>query len=252
MSDDDDDDRPVRRKSRKAPKKSGDQSLKILLIVIGSLGGLTVISCCGAGVWMYFSVKSTLENVTKNAHITEPAAISQVVNEMTDITIPPEFVPKSASKFMSMNAEYEWCPTGTCVPAEHGFGTLRIESDVPGSPQAADDYSPFTSMFNDGVLQLGWKEFQREEHVLDIRGKKCKFYIVTGEMWIDDVLGGDDDELAPPGGAAPVDPATRQSVKAVHFAGDFPGKVGKVELECRLAPEQYDETKILTMLRSIR
>lgn len=250
MADDFEDDevRPVRNKVGKKKKKpKGDQTLKIVLIVLGSLGGLTVLTCCGVGTWMYFSAKRALNEITKNAFITAPADIQNVVAEMTDITIPPEFVPQSASKLIGKQAEFQWCPTGTCTPHEHGLGRLRIETGLPGEGM---DYSIYKSVYSDGVLELGWKQYTRAEHEFDIRGTKCKFYIVQGEAWQND---GPDDMAqlkAPP--QQPVDPANRASIRKVEIAGDFPGKAGKVQIECHLSPEQYDEGKILAMLRSIR
>lgn len=255
----DDDERPASKK-----RSGGDNTLKIILIVFGSLIGLTLLSCCGVGGYFYFQ----FQKAVREADMKEPADVRRITADLTEITIPPEFIPKHASIVPILNikqADYQWCPSGSCPDFIDNYGKLSLSSfDVEGQP--TDSYSD--PMFDDEFLKSTWKDHTRTEHEFDIRGKKCKFYIVRGEYLtyggeemedlFDDVDGEmpvNADDPAPqdsPAATTPPVKVERTGRPAVQVHGEFPGKKGTVTLELWLNPDDYQEQKILDMLRSIR
>ncbi|MFO0917448.1 MAG: hypothetical protein U0872_03935 [Planctomycetaceae bacterium] len=264
------DDKP-RPKRTKPAKKSGMSVAMILLIIIGSLAGLSLVACCGiggAGVFMF-------QQAVKEADLTSPADIQRVTSEITDITIPPEFVPKHASSIMLIKlkrVEYEWCPTGTCPARTDGLGTMTLTAmdlQQPNQPQLGQSDIDVS----DEALKQTWRNYTKTDHEFPIRGRNCRFTIVQGEqLGFVDV---EESEMeAEPGDASPdaggaegkaetPGAATEETVtetmvtsipprKQVQISGDFPAKNGECTLLIQLAPEDYDEAKILEMLKSIR
>src|SRR5215469_1647649 len=95
---------------------SKNSTVKILLLVFGSLACVTVLACCGGGVWLYIKGKAVVEQVqqaAKDIALTSPDDIRRVTGEITDITIPPEFVPKAGHSLLGTRfVLYEWSPSG--------------------------------------------------------------------------------------------------------------------------------------------
>lgn len=270
MADEYDDEprRPKKRVQRAKDADSGNSTLKMLLIVFGSLAGVAVLSCCGGGVWLYYAGQKLVKNLDMKA----PADIQKLTAEMTDITLPAEFVPQHGSSIFGIKkVDYQWCPGGNCVTRDDGLGMLTLTSiAIKDTQNPGQNISTFSAeQFSDASLKAQWKEFTKTEHEFDIRGKKCKFYIVQGEQYdfstVDETEMDDEEEsddmtdtpVNPTGESTPAAPATTPAQpiagrKAVHISGAFPGKQAEVTLELWLAPEQFDEAKILEMLKSIR
>lgn len=255
MSDEYDDDSRARRKA-----KSGDSTVKTLLIIFGSLAAVALLTCCGVGFGAYFWVKKNLGQ----AIVTVPADIQKITTEITDITIPPEFVPKSGSStFIMKMAQYQWCPSGNCPERTDGQGHLILMA--MGLQDASGRNNPARQVFDEQVsdetLKEQWKEYTKTEHDFVIRGKKCKFTVVEGEQHAL-VMSDDDDEDQPAESATekddmPDDGASAHASggtgpKAVHISGSFPGKDAECMLQIQLTAEEYDEEKILGMLKSIK
>lgn len=262
------------RRTPRRPRKnadSGNSVVKILLIVFGSLAGLAILGCCGTVGVFYFVAQQAL----KDADLKNPADIQRVTAEMTDITIPPEFVPKQASSvFFVKTAQYEWCPTGTCAVRDDGMGKLTLSSINLKNQQAGQATPPAlpTPDVSDESLKATWRDYTKSEHEFDIRGRKCRFTIIQGEHTgftgdvdsemendpsdpqpADNTPEGDADKAGEPSGRTAT-PATGLVAgrKSVQITGQFPGKQGECTLAIELAPDQYDEEKILQLLKSIR
>jgi len=255
---------------KKKPKSSGTNVVMILLIVFGSLAGLALLACCGIGGFGYFFIQKAV----KDADLKSPADIQRVTSEITDITIPPEFMPKHGSSiFMIKSVEYEWCPNGACSPRDDGLGTMTLTvmdlGNQPGQPEPVFSESDVS----DEALKLMWRDYTKAEHDYTIRGRKCRFTILQGEqIGFEDIDDGemesesgapqsstdeaaDKTESAPATNDQAAPAATVASIpprKKVQISGSFPAKKGECSLTIHLAPEQYDEKKILDMLNSIR
>jgi len=287
---DDFEDKP-RRAKKEGSAEGKDNTVKVLLIVFGSFFGLMLLVCCGAGAWGYFWFQRNLGQVA----LTTPVDIQKLTAEMTDITIPAEFVPQSGSSIPPLGiktVQYGWCPTGTCPPnngpAIGNENSLNLSSFNFGEKDgtATPDFSVDDA--SDEVLKAQWKEFTKSEHTFDIRGKSCKFLIVKGEEFaaldMDDInddlpqeVPGVQKSALPEGEAAtnePVeidetnsdDPAMEEpqasdpsastmpgtGKQIVQVSGTFPGKEAECTLLIRLNAEDYQEEKILELLKSIR
>lgn len=267
----------------KKKKGSGDNTVKTVLIIFGGFFGLVLLVCCGVGGYLTYAVKSAAER----AAMTKPADIQKLTAEMTDITIPPEFTPQFGSVIPIINIKmvhYGWCPTGNC-PAVTDISNIDHDNVLSltsvdlkdsngtaiGNPDSED------SSMSDDVLKSQWKEYAKTEHTFDIRGKSCKFYIVQGEEFASAAIDFDDsDEEMPfqPEPAAASDDAAEESdedpaagnpsetkpassragtgKKMVQISGNFPGKKAEVTLQIRVKAEDYNEAKILEMLKSIK
>jgi hypothetical protein len=252
MSDDyDDDARPARR------AKSGDSTVKTLLIIFGSFAALAVLACCGIGFGSYFWLKKNFGQ----ALVTTPADIQKITTEITDITIPPEFKPQTGSSIFGVkNVTYQWCPAGNCPQRGDGLGMLMLMSiGIQGAngPNNNTISKVSEEQFSDQTLQQQWKDYTKIEHEFVIRGKKCKFFIVQGQQTgfgSED----DDDEMQTDSHGEETaandagNTATGAGPKAVQISGAFPGKEAECTLMIHLTAEEYDEEKILGMLRSIK
>src|SRR5579872_6518331 len=107
-------------------KRSDNSPLKILLLVFGTLACITVLVCCGGGIWLYFravEVAQTIKDAVKDISISNPDDIRRVTSEIADISIPNEFVPEAGNSiFGTKTVLYNWCPTGTCDSPRNNLG----------------------------------------------------------------------------------------------------------------------------------
>lgn len=261
---------------RKKKKASGDNTLKIVLIVFGGFFGLTLLVCCGTGAYFFYLGKKFASQVAMK----NPADIQNLVTEMTDITIPPEFAPQHGSSIFGIKmAQYKWCPAKNCPPSgleglddENSLmlTSIKIGDEVPAGDDDED------TMMTDEMLKHSWKEYTKTEHTFDIRGKSSKFYIVQGEEFAmpqadfdnegdmpaqaepatDPAAGVESAPETESAGDAPATtpPSSRPGTgkKVVHVSGTFPGKQAPCTLQIRLNADSYDEGVILEMLKSIK
>jgi len=243
------------------PQQSQNSTVKILLLVFGSLACVTLLVCCGGGVLFVFKAKEVVEQVreaVKDVALTNPDDIRRVTSDITDITLPPQFVPKAGTSILGTRfVLYEWSPTGVNNPAQNQGG-LTLVSIRPQGPGGQNAQLPNVSaaQFTDQELAKTLKKFTKTEHPFDIRQRKCKFYIVEGELLANAPA---QKQFAPPTnpGVPPVDiPELSQGQWAgqriVKVAGSFPGKDGECVLIMQMKADQINKETILAMLKSIR
>jgi hypothetical protein len=254
------------RTSPKSVPRRGD-ALKTVLIVIAILGALMLLTCVGGGVAAYVWLQRTFSNVA----VSDPVKIRQMTSDLTDITIPAEFVPQTGSQFLGMHSvSYQWCPSGTCPiegdgdQAQYNAGTLTLttfQSDELADE--ADDAAMWEESFSESNLQEQYRNFTKEVKEVTIRGKPCKFYIVKGEEipWDgrDEDVDMADAPAEPAVATEPVSepaaeppPPAKPGRQIVWVQGSFPGKKGQCTLNVYLLSSDYDETKIGALLQSIK
>jgi len=259
--------------------RQGD-AVKTILITLGIIGLIMFLACAGIGVAGYLYVKRAIDNL----EVTDPVKIAQATSDMVDITIPPEFKPKVAHSIFGISTvQYDWCPTGSCPPINESKLTM---SSFGGNDPDLDSDSDLEDEFN-----VRFKEFKREDRELDIRGQKVKFAFVLGEEHADGSFDGEltqDGTVAPktapptqptadptitpdsandanqepkseqpastPTDGQPEQPAGDKKPGAKRWLvhGHLQGKKGKCTIEIDLAPEQFNDELIMTMLKSIR
>jgi hypothetical protein len=185
VEDFDDDRRPSRRRADDS-SGSGNSGVKIFLLIFGSLACITVLACCGGGVWLYFKAQEVVQNVkdaVKDVALTNPDAIRRVTSEMTDISIPTEFVPEAGnSLFGTKFVLYNWCPTGTCDPSKGNLGSLTLLSIRLQGAGSKAELPDLTKTLSKEELAKSLKNFTKTEHEFDIRQQRCKFYVIQGEV----------------------------------------------------------------------
>jgi hypothetical protein len=262
------DDELFRKRRPRKQRESGGSSgtANTLLMAFGILAAVGVLACCGlVGAGYYFWQK----NFSQIA-LTQPADIQKLTAEMTDISIPPEFVPQNGTALLGNRVVmYQWCPTGTCPPVVDEMGSLSLMGFSRQLAGNGDVEITLVSeeQYTDELLQHSWLEYAKSVEEVDIRGKKCKFFIVRGEQLdfasMMPETGDEDDEDGgtvvtaeapggPPANAPPAPERKGTGRKTVQISGSFPGKTGEVTLNIHLPEADYQEEKILGMLRSIR
>lgn len=260
------------------------ETLKIVLIVLASLFVLVMLSCLGVGAVGYFWVQKNLSRMS----LTNAAEIQQLTAELTDITLPPEFVPKAGSALLGMRTVmYQWCTDGNCPPEPGDLDEIEgwtlgqmnligMNNDEAGPPANFNAEQDFTESMSEQNLDEEFASFTKTVHDVTIRGTVCHFYIIRGILQSNAEVVAKDErqpsvgdaptstDAQPPAGAVVVDdsaptidqlaaaPPAKTGPVMYWIHGVFPGKAGMVTLDAHMSDEQFDETKILGMIRSIR
>jgi hypothetical protein len=245
------------------PQQSQNSTVKILLLVFGSLACLTMLACCGGGVFLFSKAKEVVQQVReelKNVALTKPDDIRRVTGEITDITIPPQFVPKVGNALLGTRfVLYEWCPTGVCDPAQNLGGFTLMSIRLQGAGPKAQLPNMSEANFTDEELAKTLKNFTKTEHQFDIRQQRCKFYIIEGELLANTRAPAPSAKKSPaatdPGPPAVDVPEISQKQwtgqKIVKVVGRFPGKDAECALMMEMKADQYNKETILAMLKSI-
>jgi hypothetical protein len=216
-----------------------------------------MLACCGGGVFVFFKAKEVAQQVqavVKDARLTNPDDVRRVTGDITDITIPPQFVPKTGTAILGRRfVLYEWCPTGVSDPAQNQGGLTLVSVRLQGTGANAQ-LPNISAQFTDQELAKTFKDFTKTEQQFDIRQQRCKFYIVEGELLANasapgTIRAGEE----PPGFLGIPELSQRQWVgqKTVKVAGRFPGKDGECVLIVQMKADQYNREAILAMLKSI-
>lgn len=240
-------------------------SAKVILISLAVVFGLGLLACAGlllAAFWWF-------QRNFGEAYVNEPAAIRKMLDKLTDITLPEEFAPYSASRlFGQTEIEFRWCPEGNCPPAVDwddeaaeidedllsGIGLLTFTSDSDeAGPVRLDATETLDAEYTDEALADLYTAFTKARHDVTIRGRSCHFWIVkySDEVPDADMEATTDDPDAPADATQPVQPAGEPKTM-VWVEGTFPGKSAEVRLTYLETVERFDEPTILKMLHSIR
>jgi hypothetical protein len=217
--------------------RRGDTT-KTVLITLAVICGLMFLTCAGVGVAVYVWVQRNISNLV----IEDPARIRTLTEEIVDITLPSELVPQKASSIFGVTfVSYGWCPTGTCPSTEDSALTLTsFGAGGPGSTPATESTTEVDTMAN-----IEFNKFTKEEREFEIRGKKCKFVFVHGEP----KSGSSDDEAS----EEEMKPEAKTETDPPATTGESkPGKKGTCTLLLNLNSDQYDEDKIVNMIKSIK
>jgi hypothetical protein len=250
--------------------ESDNSVAKTLLLVFGSLACVVALACCGGGFWLYFKANEIAQKVqeaVKDVALTDPAAIRRVTAEITDISIPTQFVPAAGTSFIGTKfVLYNWCPTGTCDEPQGNLGGLSLLSVRLQGAGLKAELPDLTKTLTDEEIAKSLKDFTKTEHEFDIRHHRCKFYVIKGEVRAKPLPTAvaktatktnrqeapTDDDLQNPGLTMQFSDQQWAGQKIVRVDGRFPGKDAECVLMMRLKADLYNEEKIFKMLKSIK
>lgn len=183
--------RHPRTKSPLHPRR-GDAA-KVVLITLLVVFLVMAAACGGLGIAGYLWFQANLGQMM----VSDPAEIRGLTSELTDITIPAEFVPYSGHKFFGMTSVvYHWCPSGDCPTLasrlnddstqewspEVDVYSLTLSSAPPADSDDAEDPEFWESQFTDEVLQHQYESFTKQRMEVVIKGESCQFYVIKGQQ----------------------------------------------------------------------
>jgi len=194
-------------------KKSGC-GMKFILILLASLGGITLLCCCGIGFSLY-SMKPVIEN--------DPVLAKQNLSQIIKVDLPDGFEPKNTFtmqifSMISMNGVYIEDPKSGAIILLEFSGTLSENKDLQNKISEGVGTGQSSEELN--VLEQKTRE-------LTINGQTVKFNFIKGK--------------------------DKKSGKEIRqILGIFPGKKGPVMLIMNVSEEKWNEEQTLKMLKSIK
>lgn len=243
------------------------------MITLAVVMVLTFLICAGGCAGLYFWLKRTVANMATR----DPAKIRKLTSEIVEITIPPEFVPEVGGSMLGTTyVKYRWCPTGTCTTGDRSeMSIIEMATDDPNAT-TGDDLNEIL----EAELRDSDHKYIRKDHELEIRGQKVKFVFLLEDD--DGVAQRERQTAASNDGAtensepnessgnqegaketssdtqdepaSAINPAN-SGAKEKHswlIQGLFRSKHGGCTLTLSLRQDEYDEEKIVNMLKSIR
>jgi len=208
------------------PQKRGMSSTAKVLLVLGSIAGVCLLICCGGAVFMGFKFRDTIKAVA-DATSNDPAVVKQRTQEVVEIEIPEEFKPV-ATWGMPLGAfsmrQFIYQP-----PGNPNSVLVIMETNQPLAP--GQDAKQQREAMQQGMRQgqqmgsIDMQEESRETRQFTINGEEVPFEFIKGKA---------------------------HGVAAHKIVGIFPGKQGTVMLILMVADSDYDEEKIVNMIKSIR
>jgi hypothetical protein len=240
---------------------------------------LTFLICAGGCAGLYFWLKRTVANMATR----DPVRIRKLTSDIVDITLPREFIPEVGGSMLGTTyVKYRWCPTGTCTTGDTSeLSIIELATDDPSTIAGEDMNEVLESELRDSD-----HKYIRKDHEIEIRGQKVKFVFLLedddGEAGAERQPSASNDQATENSesanssgnqdGAKETSSATSNSTDAEDEAasainpansgtkgkpswliqGLFRSKHGGCTLTLSLKQDEYDEEKILNMLKSIR
>jgi hypothetical protein len=213
------------------PKKGMSSTSKVL-IILGSIGGLCLLACCGGGAFLFYRLKDNF------AMSSDPAVVKKSTEEIVLIDVPSDFTPTQSMKISMMGVSMKWA-----IYTKGGGNDsmmMLMEMNQPGmaaqggvgAKQQRDQM--LQAMRQQQAQQGGAGQFNTEINEQSVKSRKFK---INGETVEFDFIKG-----------------TRPNGGDVHqVVGVFPSRGGGVVMLMLIVPaDGYDEESIVTMIKSIR
>jgi len=194
------------------PKRGMSTGLKVLLI-LGGLFGLLTVLCCG-GVFYFV-------NKVANAFTNDPAQIAAIQEEVIDIETPPGVAPQSGLDVGFFGFEVKMA-----IYAGERNEMLMI-MQMPGMVTEAEMRQKMDENFQKQGRKKELEIQSREVRRINIDGQEVPFEFATG-----------------------TDQDSGETIRMV--TGTFPGRGGTAMLLYIVRESEWDEEEVMTMLRSIR
>jgi hypothetical protein len=208
------------------PRKQGMSATAKVLLVLGSIAGLCLLACCGFVGFVGFKFKDTIKAVAE-ATSNDPVVIKQRLEEVIQLDIPAEFTPVatwglplgefSMKQFIYQNKSN---PNSVLV-------IMETNQPMPAGGDAKQQRDAMLQGMRQGQ-QYGSFDIQEESHEtrdFTIEGELVPFEFIKGKA---------------------------HGVPARKMMGFFPGRKGLIMLILVVAESDYNEEKIVNMIKSIR
>lgn len=207
------------------PKQGMSSTAKVLLI-LGSIGGLALLVCCGVGAFVVYRFKDSVSVATT------PAAVRQQTQEIMQVEVPDEFPPMMGMKFKFGPVDMRYAIYGTQGNDASMLLIMEMKS-MPGQGQG--DARQMRDQMLQGMRQNQQQHGQQMVNVVEessesrdftINGQKVPFEFIKGKNAVDGT-------------------AYRQVV------GVIPSGDGFIMIMLTTPESQYDEDKVVKMIESI-
>lgn len=208
-------------------QKQGMSSTAKVLLILGSIGGLALLVCCGGAAFVAYKFK-------QNFSITStPAEVNQQTQEIMQVEVPDEFPPMMAMKIKLGPVDMRLATYGTEGSDPSMLLIMEMKS-LPGQPQGNPRQmrDQMLQQMRQNQQQQGQQmvnviEESSESRDFTINGQKVPFEFVKGKNAEDGT-------------------AYRQVV------GVIPSGEGFIMIMLATPEAKYDEDKIVKMIESIR
>ena len=205
------------------PQKSGMSTTAKVVLIIGSIGGVCLLLCCGGMVYLFYKGQQFVQNAVS----TNPETIREKTHAIAEIDIPAAFAPKSFMDFMFMRM------------AIYGKGDgdkavlMLMEMDAQMLSGGKDPKLIRQQMLQQMRAQQagpsGMSEVDadsRETRSFTIDGQKVPFEFIKGK-------------------------SAQHGTEMRQVMGAFPSKRGFVMLMLIVPDEEFDEQAVVQMIESI-
>lgn len=208
------------------PQKRGMSSTAKVLLVLGSIAGVCLLVCCGGVAIFGLRFKDEIKKFAESTS-SDPAVVKQRTQEVVEIEIPEEFKPVATwgiplGAFSMKQFIYQ-------PPGNPNSVLVIMETNQPLAP--GQDAKQQREAMQQGMRQgqqmgsIDMQEESRETRQFTINGEEVPFEFIKGKA---------------------------HGVPAHKVVGIFPGKQGTVMLILMVADSDYDDEKIVNMIKSIR
>ena len=210
------------------PQKRGMSSTAKVLLVLGSIAGVCMLACCGGVAFFGFKFKDVIKAVADSTS-KDPAVVKQRTEEIVHIDIPEEFKPVatwgvplgafSMKQFIYQNAS---SPNSVLVimetnqPLQPGQDPKQQREEMLQGMRQSQQMSS---------MNMDMQEESRETREFTIDGEEVPFEFIKGKA---------------------------HGVPARKVVGIFPGRQGTIMLILMVAESDYNDEKIVKMVKSIR
>ena len=212
------------------PQKRGMSSTAKVLLVLGSIAGVCMLACCGVGGVVYFKYKDTINDTIKAAAemtSNDPAVVKKRTQETVHIEIPEEFtpvatwgVPLGAFSMKQFIYQNEANPNSmllimaTNQPLQPGQDAKQQREEMLQSVRQGPQMG-----------SLDMQEESREARDFTINGEEVPFEFIKGKA---------------------------HGVATRKVMGAISGRQGTIMLILIVAESDYNDEKIVNMIKSIR
>jgi len=193
---------------------TGNSAVKIVLIVLGSLG-VCLLVCCGGGYW-------AVQRFAGKMMATDPDQVRTMTAEMSSIEIPAAYEPKMGMDMSGFGVPMKMVMYVRGQSEQPALLLMQAPDDAGGKGMTREDFEQAMTQQGQGQnIQVT----ERELRVFDFAGEEYTFEFVSG-------TGG------PSGGAAK------------RASGVFPASGGLAFLTLFDTEENWDDEAVMQMIAS--